>query len=162
MKKHRCYSKSKYISLFALVLFLIVVAVLPYVFKEWSMPIYVKIIWSCLMILLSLAMVYLAIVNLQYFIVIKDEIIVRCLFYEITRLKLSQCEVFIEELPTYSSSGLISNLKWICLYDLKAKPSKFKNGCSNGRKEPKLQIIYNEKNEKALAHIIENKKVENF
>lgn len=159
--KHRCYPKSKYISLFLLAILLIVFAFIPYFFTEWSIPIYVKIIWSCLMLLLSLSMVYLAIVNFQYFIIVDDEIIVKCLFYEISKLKLSNCEVIVEELPTYSSGGIVNNLKWICLYDIKTNPSKFKNGCANERKATKIQIIYNKKNEQALTHILKKEMVEN-
>ena len=133
--KNRCYPKSKYLSLFALALLLLVFAFIPYFLNEASIPLYAKIIWSCFLILLSLSILYLAILNLQYFKVINYEIILKCLFYEITRLKLSNCEVIVEELPTYSSIGLIDNIKWICLYDLKTKPDRFKNGCSNGRNE---------------------------
>lgn len=158
--KHRCYPKSKYISLFLLAILLIVFAVVPYFFTEWSIPIYIKIIWSCLMVILSLSMLYLAIVNFQYFIIVEDEIIVKCLFYEISRLKLSKCEVLVEELPTYSSGGIVNNLKWICLYDIKANPPKFKNGCSNERKAAKIQIIYNNKTENALSHLLKKEKVE--
>ncbi len=152
--KHRCYPKSKYITLFVLALLLLAFAFIPYFLKEGSIPLYAKIIWTCFLVLLSLSILYLAIVNFQYFKVLEDEIIVKCLFYEITRLKLSNCEVVIEELPTYSGVGLVNNFKWICLYDINKKTVRFQNGCTNGRKESRIQVIYNEKNEKALAHII--------
>ena len=61
------------------------------------------------------------------------------------RVNLSQCDLQVTALPTYSS--WTSNIfeKWICVYDSTIHVPRFTKGCSNSRKYGRIQIIYSER-----------------
>lgn len=83
--------------------------------------------------------------NRQSFYIDDDYLIVRNCLYEVMRVKLSQCDLQVTALPTYSS--WTSNIfeKWICVYDTTVHVPRFMKGCSNSRKYCRIQIIYSEK-----------------
>ena len=82
--------------------------------------------------------------NYQSFYIENNYLIVKNCLYEVMRVNLSQCDLQVTELPTYSS--WTSNIfeKWICVYDTITHVPRFMNGCSNSRKYCRIQIIYSE------------------
>jgi hypothetical protein len=83
--------------------------------------------------------------NYQSFYIEGDALIVKNCLYEVMRVNLSQCDLQVTSLPTYSS--WTSNIfeKWICVYDTTVHVPRFMKGCSNSRKYCRIQIIYSEK-----------------
>ena len=83
--------------------------------------------------------------NRQSFYIENNYLIVKNCLYEVMRVNLSQCDLQVTALPTYSS--WTSNIfeKWICVYDSTIHIPRFTKGCSNSRKYDRIQIIYSER-----------------
>ena len=145
MKKRRCYPLYSY--LIYLVFFILLI---PISFLIFSLPSKTGDATYTILFLAILGfgfvMTFLGfLLNNKFFYIEGNTLIVKNCLYEVMRVNLSQCDLQVTSLPTYSS--WTSNIfeKWICVYDTTVCVPKFMKGCSNSRKYCRIQIIYSEK-----------------
>ena len=144
MRKINCYSKYAYVVYFLMLLLTIVIGTLPFILFKEDQSIF-RIIWICIIVLCFIISFYGFFHHRQYLYVENGKFILRDCFMKMTELNIEQCYYEISVLPSYFGR-VISSETWICIYSIQGKVKKFKYGVSNGRKQNRIQLIYNEKN----------------
>ena len=160
-KTNRCYPLYSY--LIYLVFFILLI---PLSFLIFSLPSqtgnvnYVILFFAILGLGFVVTFLGFLLNNQSYYIEGNYLIVKNCLC-EVMRVNLSQCDLQVTSLPTYSS--WTSNIfeKWICIYDTTIYVPKFMKGCSNSRKYCRIQIIYSEKVYCELKSLIDQIKIGN-
>ena len=141
-------------AILSIVMFLLAIA--P-IFIKTNEGIVIKIIWSVLMFLLGMICMIGAIQYMQYYCFENGKIVVKSLFGKIVELNINAVQVSIETLPTYFSWVTSIDKKWICIYDESVFNNilyKFKSGCSNKKKQKKIQIVLNQNNKKVIEQYL--------
>lgn len=145
MKKNRCYPLYSY--LIYLVFF---ISLIPFSFLIFLLPSKTGNVNYVILLSVILGFGFVVtflgfLLNNQSFYIEGNYLIVKNCLYEVIRVNLSQCDLQVTSLPTYSS--WTSNIfeKWICVYDSTTYVPKFIKGCSNSRKHCRIQIVYSEK-----------------
>lgn len=162
--KNRCYPKYSYIVFIILAMIMFMFSIAP-LFIETTEGIIIKITWSVLMFLLGIVFIIAAIQHMQYYYFDNNHVIVKSLFGTIVKLNIEKVQVYIEILPTYFSWVMSVERKWICIYDESIIGNflyRFKSGCSNRRKYKRIQIVFNESNEKNIVQYLKINKRQIF
>lgn len=154
--KKRCYPKYSYIIFIVLSVVLFIFSAVPLFIKtnEETAP---KIIWSAVMLFLSITFILASIQYMQYYCFEDDYLIVKSAFGTIMKLNIPDIQAVEELLPTYFSSFFTIEIRWICIYDKSISDnflSKFKSGCSNNKKIKRIQIIYTDENAEIIKQFI--------
>ena len=160
--KNRCYPKYSFVLYFILSAVMLVFSAGP-LFIKTNEGLFVKIIWSTLMLALGIVFAISAIRCMQYFYFENDNIVVRSLFGTIVELNIKKVKVYVETLPTYFSWISSIDIKWICIYDetiANNLMNKFKFGCSNKNRFKRIKIVFNEKNSKFIEQYLKINKRE--
>ena len=150
--KTRCYPKYSYITFIVLSIIMFVFSIAPLIIKT-NEDMIVKASWSLIMLIMSMIFMISSIQYMQYYYIDGNYIVVKSAFGTIMKLNASNIQISIETLPTYFSWIVSIDKKWICIYDKSLQNEylfKFQSGCSNNKKLKRIQIIYNEKNIKAI------------
>ena len=155
MKKNRCYPKYSYVILFVLAALMFLFALGP-IFIYTNEELYIKIIWSAVMFSFFVIAIIGAMHSMQYYEIKNDEIIVKSILGTIVKLRIPDCYLIIQNLPTFSSSTAIVYKQWICIYLKNNQRTLFKKGCNNSKKHKRIQIIYTEKNAELLSQYIKS------
>ena len=150
--KTRCYPKYSYIAFIVLSIIMFVFSIAPLIIKA-DEDIIAKTSWSLIMAIMGVIFIIASIQYMQYYYVDGNYIVVKAAFGTIMKLDALNIQISIETLPTYFSWIVSIDKKWICIYDKILQNEnlfKFQSGCSNNKKLKRIQIIYNEKNIKAI------------
>jgi hypothetical protein len=99
-------------------------------------------------------MIYAYFYHKQTLICTNDELVLRNPFGVMQILDPMKCIVEITSLPTEYSWVGITNKKWICIYENNNTIEKFKTGISNNKKHTRIQVIYNESNERIIKNLL--------
>lgn len=159
--KNRCYPKYSYLLSAVLACITIVFSIVP-IFINTNEEIIWKIIWSSAMIFMSGAFIIGSIIDLQWFVIEGEYIIVKTVFGTFNKLLIENLTASLETLDTYHSWVLSIPVKWICIYDDKDTikfQKRFRSGCSNKRNQKRIQIVFTEKNYELIKKYI---KINNF
>lgn len=141
--KKMCYPKYSYIIFYCLSLVSIVFAVLPF-FIATDEIIWFRLIWSCSMCLLSLALLLGGLSFTQIYNIVENKIIVSNPFGKVAEIDLNYAVYEIKNLDTYFSWVVSVPIKWICIYENKQLFERFNMGCSNKKNKKRLQIIFSD------------------
>ena len=145
MKKNRCYPIYSRFMFLILSVVSIVLSTFPLFIKTNEIAIY-QIIWSILMLTMSLIMFIGFLIFNQYYIINDNKIVVKYIFGVIEEINRENVKCEVVTLDTYDSWPRSISKKWICLYDRTKITKRFRFGCTNKRKSHRIQIIYSEDN----------------
>lgn len=151
--KRRCYPKYSYLSFFILSMIALCLSILPFVlFVDESKL--VRYVWAGFMFTFFIIMFIAGFINYQVYIIYDDKIILKNLFGVIEQIEFKNAIVEVVELDTYFSWTLNIKKKWICIYDKNKSFKKFNLGCSNKKKQGKIQLIFSDDTLEKIHHNI--------
>lgn len=153
-KNNRCYPLYSY--LIYLVFFILLI---PFSFLILSLPsktgYLIFVILPPVVLGVGFVLTFFGfLLNNQSFYIEGNYLIVKNCLCEVMRVNLSQCDLQITSLPTYSSWASSIFEKWICIYDSTTYVPKFIKGCSNSKKYCRIQIVYSEEAYRELKAVI--------